>query len=77
VDYNKMDLGEIRWDGTDWIDVFQDRDYWRPLMNMVMNLRVPKIPGKSSVDIQLAASQVELSSMMLVMTSLTAVIFYL
>jgi hypothetical protein len=36
-----MDLGEIGWDGVDWIDVAQDRDHWTALVNMVMNLRVP------------------------------------
>jgi hypothetical protein len=37
----KMDLREIRWDGMDWIDLAQDRDQWRALLNTVMNLRVP------------------------------------
>jgi hypothetical protein len=37
----KMDLGEIGWDGRDWIDLAQDRDQWRALVNTVMNLRVP------------------------------------
>jgi hypothetical protein len=37
----KMDLREIGWDGMDWIDVAQDRDQWRDLVNTVMNLRVP------------------------------------
>jgi hypothetical protein len=41
VDIIKMDLREIGWDGMDWIDVAQDRDQWRALMIMVMNLRVP------------------------------------
>jgi hypothetical protein len=36
-----MDLREIRWDGVDWIDVAQDRDQWRALVNTVMNLQVP------------------------------------
>jgi hypothetical protein len=37
----KMDLGEIGWGGTDWIDLAQERDQWKVLMNMVRNLRVP------------------------------------
>jgi hypothetical protein len=37
----KMDLRETGWDGMDWIDLAQDRDQWRALMNTVMNLRVP------------------------------------
>jgi hypothetical protein len=36
-----MDLREIGWDATDWIHLTQDRDQWRALVNMVMNLRVP------------------------------------
>jgi hypothetical protein len=36
-----MDLREIRWDGRDWIDLAQDRDHWRTLVNPVMNLWVP------------------------------------
>jgi hypothetical protein len=35
-----MDLREIGWGGMDWIDVVQDRDQWRVLVNMVMNLWV-------------------------------------
>jgi hypothetical protein len=36
-----MDLREIGWDGRDWIELVQDRDQWRDLVNTVMNLRVP------------------------------------
>jgi hypothetical protein len=37
----KMDLREIRWDDVDWIDLTQDSDRWRAVVNTVMNLRVP------------------------------------
>jgi hypothetical protein len=40
VDNIKMDLEEIGWDGRDWIELAQDRDRWRALVNTVMNLRV-------------------------------------
>jgi hypothetical protein len=36
-----MDLREIGWDGVDWIELAQDRDQWRPLVNTVMNLKIP------------------------------------
>jgi hypothetical protein len=49
-----MDLREIGWGGMDWIDLAQDRDQWRALVNTVMNLQVA---------VQLAASQEGLSSM--------------
>jgi hypothetical protein len=41
VDNIKMDLRETGWDGLDWIDLAQDRDKWRALLNTVMSLRVP------------------------------------
>jgi hypothetical protein len=36
-----MHLREIGWGGMDWIDLAQDMDQWRALVNMVMSLRVP------------------------------------
>jgi hypothetical protein len=41
VDNIKMHLREIGWDGMDWIELGQDRDKWRALVNTVINLRVP------------------------------------
>jgi hypothetical protein len=40
VDNIKMDLRGMDWDGMDWIELAQDRDQWRVLVNTVMNLRV-------------------------------------
>jgi hypothetical protein len=37
----KMDLGEIEWDGVNWIDLAQDRDQWRAFVNTVTSHRVP------------------------------------
>jgi hypothetical protein len=40
VDTTKTNLRGRGWDGMDWIDLSQDRDQWRDLLNTVMNLRV-------------------------------------
>jgi hypothetical protein len=37
----KLIFKEINCGGVDWIDVAQDRDKWRALVDTVMNLRVP------------------------------------
>jgi hypothetical protein len=63
VDNIKMDLGEILLDGMDWIELAQDRDQWKALVNAVMNLRIPlKLLGIFWMAAQLAASQKGLSS---------------
>jgi hypothetical protein len=40
VDNIKMDLSEVEWGGMCWIDLAQERDQRRALVNTVMNFRV-------------------------------------
>jgi hypothetical protein len=47
VDNIIIDLRQIGWDGMDWIDLAQDRDQWRPLVNTVMNFGFLKMLGSS------------------------------
>jgi hypothetical protein len=37
----KMDLQEVGCVVMDWIELAQDKDRWRALVNVIMNLRVP------------------------------------
>jgi hypothetical protein len=46
VDNVKMDLVEIGWGDVKWIDLAQDRDKLRALVNVVMNLWSAENAGK-------------------------------
>jgi hypothetical protein len=35
-----INVKEIGWSGMDWIDLAQDRDQWKTLVNTVMKVRV-------------------------------------
>jgi hypothetical protein len=49
VDTIRMDLVEVGWGDVDWIGLDQDRDRWRALANLVLNLRVGgKARGKEA-----------------------------
>jgi len=38
-----MDLGEIVWEGVDWINLTQDGDNWQALVNPVRNLKILRV----------------------------------
>ena len=37
----RMDLEEVGINAGNWVDSAQNRDYWRALVNVALNLRVP------------------------------------
>jgi hypothetical protein len=39
--FQKVVVREIGWDGVDWIDMAEDRDEWRALLNMVLKFWFP------------------------------------
>jgi hypothetical protein len=42
----RMNLRVMGWGGMDWIDVAQNRDQWRAIVNTAISLRVPYNVGK-------------------------------
>jgi len=44
----KMDLQEVRCEGTDWIELAEDRDRWRALVNVVMDFLTSLEPSSFS-----------------------------
>ena len=40
-----MDRYELGWEGVDWIDLAEDWDRWRALVNAVMSLRIAENAG--------------------------------
>jgi hypothetical protein len=49
VDNIRMDLGEVRWGEVDWIGLAKDRNKWRALVNLVLNLRFHEMLGNYRV----------------------------
>jgi hypothetical protein len=47
VDNIKMDLRKTGWGGIDWINLAQDRDHWRVLVNTVITFGFHKMLGSS------------------------------
>jgi hypothetical protein len=41
LDNIRMDLGDVGWGDTDWIGLAQNRNRWRDVVNLVLNLQVP------------------------------------
>jgi hypothetical protein len=48
VDNIRMYLGEVGWGDVGWIGLSQDRNRWRAVLNLVLNLWVPWNAGKLS-----------------------------
>jgi hypothetical protein len=49
VDNIRMDLGEVGWGDVDWIGLAKDRNRWRALVNLVLDLRFHEMLGNYRV----------------------------
>jgi hypothetical protein len=58
-----MTVREIECSSMDWIDLAQDRDQWKALVNTLTNRRVPENAGKFLVGERVLASRERISSM--------------
>ena len=59
----KINLQEVAWGVTDWIDLAKDRDRWLAFVNAVMNFGFHKMRGISCLAENQLASQEALCSM--------------
>jgi len=54
----RMDLQEVGYWGMDWIELAEDTDRWRALINALMNLRVPQNAGNFlTIEDQLSSQE--------------------
>jgi hypothetical protein len=73
VDNIRIDLLQLEWGDVDWVGLAQNRNRWRPLLNSVLSLRVPKNAGKLSRvlttrDLSSAAQFLKVSLVMILST---------
>jgi hypothetical protein len=62
VDNIRMDLGEVGWGDVDWIGLAKDRNSWRALVNLVLNLGFHEMLGNYRVASRVVPSSIQLVS---------------